>query len=142
MKQPPEAAPALRNDPDPSGPEASQPPGAAGLRYVVGIGASAGGLDALQHLAGQLTPTGAVSYVVAQHLSPDHPSLMVDLLAHATNLQVVAAVDGDRLAAGVIVVGPPNRDLRVEGVRLDSGMWWASAPPRAGWRPCSSWWAS
>jgi len=118
VKQPSEAAPALCNDPDPSGPEASQPPGAAGLRHVVGIGASAGGLEALQHLVGQLTPTGAVSYVVAQHLSPDHPSLMVDLLAHATNLPVVAAVDGDRLAAGVIVVGPPNRDLRVEGDRL------------------------
>jgi two-component system CheB/CheR fusion protein len=85
---------------------------------VVGIGASAGGLEALQQLVGQLTPTGAVSYVVAQHLSPDHPSLIVDLLACATTLPVVVAAEGDSLAAGVIVVGPPNRDLRVEGDRL------------------------
>jgi two-component system CheB/CheR fusion protein len=88
------------------------------LRHVVGIGASAGGLEALQQLVGQLTPTGAVSYLVAQHLSPDHPSLMVDLLAHATKLPVVEAVEGELLAAGVIMVGPPNRDLRVEGDRL------------------------
>jgi len=118
VKQPPEQAPALRSDPDPSGLGDSQPSGAVGLRHVVGIGASAGGLEALQQLLGQLTPTGSVSYVVAQHLSPDHPSLMVDLLAHATNLPVVAAAEGDLLAAGVIVVGPPNRDLRVDGDRL------------------------
>jgi len=118
VKQGPEVAPAARSDPDPSGSGGSQPSGGAGLRHVVGIGASAGGLEALQQLVGQLTPTGAVSYVVAQHLSPDHPSLIVDLLAHATTLPVVVAADGDSLAAGVIVVGPPNRDLRVEGDRL------------------------
>lgn len=118
MKQPPETAPAPHSNPDPSGPEASQSSAGEGLRHVVGIGASAGGLEALQQLVGQLTPTGAVSYVVAQHLSPDHPSLIVDLLAHATTLPVVAAAEGDLLAPGVIVVGPPNRDLRVEGDRL------------------------
>jgi len=118
VKQPPETAPAPRSNPDPSGPEASQSSSGEGLRHVVGIGASAGGLEALQQLVGQLTPTGAVSYVVAQHLSPDHPSLIVDLLAHATTLPVVAAAEGDLLAPGVIVVGPPNRDLRVEGDRL------------------------
>ncbi|MEI6111477.1 MAG: chemotaxis protein CheB, partial [Cyanobium sp. ELA712] len=78
MKQPPETAPAPRSDPDPSGPGDSQSSGGEVLRHVVGIGASAGGLEALQQLVGQLTPTGAVSYVVAQHLSPDHPSLIVD----------------------------------------------------------------
>jgi len=118
VQQPPEQAPAPRFDPDPSGPGDSQPSDAVVLRHVVGIGASAGGLEALQQLVGQLTPTGAVSYLVAQHLSPDHPSLMVDLLAHATKLPVVEAVEGELLAAGVIMVGPPNRDLRVEGDRL------------------------
>jgi len=118
MKQPPEAAPAPPADSDPPGPGSPPPSDAAGLRHVVGIGASAGGLEALQKLVGQLTPTGAVSYVVAQHLSPDHPSLIVDLLAAATSLPVVAAAEGDLLEAGVIVVGPPNRDLQVEGDRL------------------------
>jgi len=93
-------------------------PSASRLRHVVGIGASAGGLEALTQLVGQLTPAGLVSYVVAQHLAPDHPSRLVDLLAHATTLPVVAAVDGERLRSGVIVVVPPNRDLRLEGDRL------------------------
>ena len=118
MKQPPEQASAFRSEPDPSGSGDPQPSDAVVIRHVVGIGASAGGLEALQQLVGQLAPTGAVSYVVAQHLSPNHPSLMVDLLAHATSLTVVEAADGELLAAGVIVVGPPNRDLRVEGDRL------------------------
>ena len=88
------------------------------LRHVVGFGASAGGLEALKQLVGQLTTAGSVSYVVAQHLAPDHPSLIVELLAHATTLPVVAAVDGECLRPGVIVVVPPNRDLRLEGDRL------------------------
>ena len=90
----------------------------ASLVHVVGIGASAGGLEALQQLVAQLTPAATVSYVVAQHLAPDHPSLIVDLLGHATTLPVLEAVDGALLAPGTLVVGPPNRDLVLEGDRL------------------------
>jgi len=117
-QQPPQGAPDFCSDPADPGSGQPQATAPVTLRHVVGIGASAGGLEALQELVRQLTPNGAVSFVVAQHLSPDHPSLIVDLLAHATALPVVAAVDGDPLAAGVIVVAPPSKDLRVEGHRL------------------------
>jgi two-component system CheB/CheR fusion protein len=51
---------------------------AAGLDRVVVIGASAGGLEAIQELLGPLPPGGTATYVVAQHLAPEHPSQLVD----------------------------------------------------------------
>jgi two-component system, chemotaxis family, CheB/CheR fusion protein len=100
--------------------------------HVVGVGASAGGLEALQELSHTMTALGRVSYVVAQHLSPDHASLIVDLLSHSTTLSVVTATDGAPLQADVIAIAPPNHDLVVEGDHLR-----LSAPlPRFGPSPC------
>ncbi len=86
--------------------------------HLIGIGASAGGLEALQLLLGSLTAGGTVAYVVAQHLAPDHGSLMVDLLSRVTALQVLKAVDGAVLLPGTITVCPPNHDIRVQGDRV------------------------
>ena len=100
--------------------------------HLVGIGASAGGLEALQLLLGSLASVGNVAYVVAQHLSPDHGSLMVDLLSRVTTLQVLQAVDGAVLLPGTITVCPPNHDIRVLGDRVI-----LTAPePRFGPSPC------
>ncbi|WP_259720742.1 chemotaxis protein CheB, partial [Synechococcus sp. CS-1328] len=85
---------------------------------MVGLGASAGGLEALQELVTYLLVGGGVSYVVAQHLAPDHRSLLVDLVAHTTTLKVVAAEDGMPLQAGTIAICPPNHDVAVEKNRL------------------------
>ncbi|MCT0208037.1 chemotaxis protein CheB [Synechococcus sp. CS-1332] len=86
--------------------------------HLVGIGASAGGLEALQLLLGSLVSGGNVAYVVAQHLSPDHGSLMVDLLTRVTALQVLQAVEGAVLLPGTITVCSPNHDIRVLGDRV------------------------
>jgi two-component system, chemotaxis family, CheB/CheR fusion protein len=90
----------------------------AGLDHVVAIGASAGGLEALQELVAQLLPGGNVAYLVAQHLAPDHPSQLAELLARSTRLPVVVASTGRALAPGQIVVVPPNSDATVEASRL------------------------
>ncbi|MCS5700035.1 hypothetical protein NZK32_13400 [Cyanobium sp. FGCU-52] len=94
---------------------AADPPG---LRTVVAIGASAGGLEALQAFVGGLEPGGRTAYVVAQHLSPEHRSLIVDLLAPSTRLPVVAPVDGEQLQPDRIHVAPPRHDLTLEQDRL------------------------
>jgi two-component system CheB/CheR fusion protein len=110
---------------------AVDPQPTAALKHVVGIGASAGGLEALQDLAAHLLPGGGVSYVVAQHLAPEHRSLIVDLVAHVTGLTVVSARDGDPLRPDVIAICPPNHDVVVEGQKLK-----LSAPsPRFGPSP-------
>ena len=101
------------------------------LNHVVGIGASAGGLEALKVLLGQLKIQGLMTYVVAQHLAPDHPSLIVELLQRVTPLQVVTAVDGDLLRPGVVAVAPSNRDVAVRGDRLVV----SDPPPRFGPSP-------
>jgi len=84
------------------------------LRHVVAIGASAGGLEALQAFVGALEAGGTTAYVVAQHLAPEHRSLIVDLLARATRLPVIAASDGRRLSPDVICVVPPRHDVVLE----------------------------
>jgi two-component system CheB/CheR fusion protein len=72
-----------------------------------------------------------MTYVVAQHLAPDHPSLIVELLQRVTPLQVVTAVDGDLLRPGVVAVAPSNRDVAVRGDRLVV----SDPPPRFGPSP-------
>jgi two-component system CheB/CheR fusion protein len=99
--------------------------------HLIGIGASAGGLEALQLLLGSLAVGGHVAYVVAQHLAPDHGSLMVDLLSRVTPLQVLKAVDGAELLPGTITVCPPNHDIRV----LENRVALADPEPRFGPSP-------
>ncbi len=85
---------------------------------IVALGASAGGLEALERFL-QLTPvdTGA-SFIVVQHLDPDHPSLLAEILDRATAMAVVEASDGAHLAANTVYVIPPNHDLRLSGDAL------------------------
>lgn len=90
----------------------------AGPDHVVAIGASAGGLEALQALASQLQPGGNVAYLVAQHLSPDHPSQLVELLARSTQLKVVGAHDGCPILPDQLLVIPPNSDATVDRSKL------------------------
>lgn len=89
-----------------------------GPDHVVVIGASAGGLEALQDLASNVQPGGNVAYVVAQHLAPDHPSQLVELLARSTKLRVVGAQNGSRLQSGQLLVVPPNSDATVDASNL------------------------
>jgi len=78
--------------------------------HIVGIGASAGGLEAITQLIGQLGPELPCSYVVLQHLSPSHRSMMVDILSRETRLKVKEVSQGDIPEAGVIHVVPSNHN--------------------------------
>ena len=85
---------------------------------VVGIGASAGGLEPLRVLLGTLPADYRAAVIVAQHLSPSHASLLVDLLRRSAALPVVEIADGMALEAGHIYVTPPNNDVEVRDGRL------------------------
>jgi two-component system CheB/CheR fusion protein len=76
--------------------------------YIVGIGASAGGLEAVTQLIGHLKRDIPCAYVVLQHLSPNHRSMMVEILARETSLTVKQAEQGDLPQQGVIYVVPAN----------------------------------
>ncbi|MBY0454009.1 MAG: PAS domain-containing protein [Burkholderiaceae bacterium] len=81
--------------------------------YVVGIGASAGGLEALEQFFDHCpADTGAV-FVVIQHLSPDHKSMMNNLLARHTRMPVVMVEDGMQVQANQVFLIPPGSIMRV-----------------------------
>lgn len=82
--------------------------------YVVAIGASAGGLEALQELISQLSPGCSASYVVAQHLAPDHRSELCELLQRVSQVPVVSGRDGLKLEVDQIVVLPPHCDATLD----------------------------
>lgn len=88
---------------------------------IVGIGASAGGLDAYKNLLRSLpTDTGA-AFVLVQHLDPNHESLMADLLARHTRMEVKQAEDDMHLERNTVYVIPPGKFLRLidHGLFLD-----------------------
>lgn len=68
---------------------------------VVGIGASAGGLDALRRLLPLLEPDSGMAFVVVQHLDPDHTSWLSELLAR-NSLLPVSLIEDDTLGRGLI----------------------------------------
>ncbi|ACL66710.1 signal transduction histidine kinase with CheB and CheR activity [Anaeromyxobacter dehalogenans 2CP-1] len=81
---------------------------------VVGIGASAGGLEALERFLRQVPPDSGLAYVVVQHLSPEHESSLADILARATQLPVELASEGKRIERDHVYVIPPAAGLVVE----------------------------
>jgi two-component system CheB/CheR fusion protein len=101
-------------------PEASPGPaaGPAGAVLIVGIASSAGGLEALGPLVGNLSSTAPMAYVIVQHLAPQHRSMLADLLSRETTLRVEEIQDGIEVRAGVVYTTPPNHDVIVKGGRL------------------------
>jgi two-component system CheB/CheR fusion protein len=71
----------------------------AAPQFVVGVGASAGGLDPLVHFFDNLPKATGMAFVIVQHLSPDFKSLMDELLARHTLLPIHLVEDGMRVEA-------------------------------------------
>ncbi|OWU84408.1 hypothetical protein ATO6_11910 [Oceanicola sp. 22II-s10i] len=81
------------------------------LPWIVGIAASAGGLEAISAFVRDLPPRTGACYVIAQHLSPSHKSLMSTLVARETELPVRELQDGDAPEPDTIYITPPSRDV-------------------------------
>jgi two-component system CheB/CheR fusion protein len=85
---------------------------------VVGIGASAGGLDPISELLSSVPPASGSAYVVVQHLDPMHKALLPELLQRVTRMPVSEVEDGMLVEADHVYVIPPNHDLSLEGRRF------------------------
>lgn len=85
---------------------------------IVAIGASAGGLDSLEQLFAMVPPSTNMAFVVIQHLSPDFHSMMDELLARHTEMQVRMASNGLQIEPNQIYVLPPRKQMIVRGRRL------------------------
>ena len=80
---------------------------------VVGIGASAGGLDASKKLVGALPPGTGMAFILVQHLDPTRQSMVAELLAHETSMPVRQATDGMLIERDRLYVIPPGTYLSV-----------------------------
>ena len=85
---------------------------------TVGVGASAGGLESLERLFSQVPDDAGFGFVVVQHLSPHHPTMMVELLARRTGLDVRTAAHGAAVRRDTVHVLPPGKRVGIEGGRL------------------------
>ncbi|WP_425049773.1 chemotaxis protein CheB [Psychromarinibacter sp. S121] len=78
---------------------------------IVGVGASAGGLEATSLLVQNLVKNLNCVYVLAQHMSPSHKSMLVQLLARETSLAVAEIEDGTEPVEGTIYIPPSGSDV-------------------------------
>ena len=81
--------------------------------HVVAIGASAGGLEALESFFDNMPATEDFAFVVIQHLSPDYKSLMGELLAKHTSMTIRHAEDGMEIEAGAVYLIPRKKNMTV-----------------------------
>jgi two-component system CheB/CheR fusion protein len=109
------------------------------FNLVVGVGASAGGLEAFRAFLTHLPPDSGMAFVLIQHLSPDHESMLTEILGRAAPIPVVVAEHGMRLEPNRVHVIPPNATLTLEQSRL---LVVKPAPPRSSRRPIDSFFTS
>ncbi|SMG39058.1 two-component system, chemotaxis family, CheB/CheR fusion protein [Marivirga sericea] len=85
---------------------------------IIGIGASAGGLEALELFFNQVDNNAGYAYVVIQHLAPNHKSLMDELLARHTTLPIKVIEDGMPVQVNTIYLNPPKKFVSVSNGKL------------------------
>ncbi|HET8798971.1 MAG TPA: chemotaxis protein CheB, partial [Thermoanaerobaculia bacterium] len=101
VKRPPSAQATARSQP--------------GSVRVVGIGASAGGLDAFIDLFSAIPAGTGLAYVLIQHLDPRHESMLVDILAGSAVIPVEEVTDGVRIERDHVYVIPPDTQMTMQG---------------------------
>ncbi|NTW11463.1 MAG: chemotaxis protein CheB, partial [Chlorobiaceae bacterium] len=78
---------------------------------IIGIGASAGGLEALEVFLKNVPPRCGMAFVIVQHLDPTHKDLLAELLQRTTGMSVVQVSDRMKVEPDHVYVIPPNKDM-------------------------------
>ncbi len=105
---------------------------------IVGIGASAGGLESLERLFSALPKDTGLAFVVVQHLSPDFRSLMDELIARHSDMPVVLAEDRMKVEANHIYLMPPRKEMMIR----DRHLWLTDKEPHTFSLPIDSFFRS
>lgn len=85
----------------------------AGAFPIVGIGASAGGLEALEQFLAGAPDNSGMAYVIVQHLDPTHQGIMAELLQRGTTMKVRQVKDRTKVQPDCVYVIPPNKDMSI-----------------------------
>ena len=117
-KDTPDSAPPKK--PRAAGKKATAKPKPAGDHFIVGIGASAGGLEALELFLKNAAAVGNASFVVIQHLSPHHKSNLDEILRRCTGMEVRVIEDGMRLEKNRLYIGPPRTSVGILNRRFQT----------------------
>src|ERR1017187_5929148 len=80
---------------------------------IVGIGASAGGLEALVQFLEHVPAGSGMAFVIVQHLDPTHKGMMPELLQRATSMKVIQVKDRTKVRPDCVYVIPPNKDMSI-----------------------------
>jgi chemotaxis methyl-accepting protein methylase len=88
-------------------------PSAARSFPIVGIGASAGGLEALGEFLEQMPANSGMAFAVVQHLDPTQKGMLTELLQRTTTMKVVQVKDRTRVQPNCVYVIPPNKDMSI-----------------------------
>ena len=88
------------------------------VTHIIGIGASAGGLEALEELFIHMPVNTGFAFVVIQHLSPDYKSMMVELLSRKTKMTVMRVEEGMSIRANCIYLIPPRNNINIFNSKL------------------------
>ena len=107
---------------------AESPPSPGEPLLIVGVGASAGGLEAFKSFFAQMPVDSGMAFVLVQHLSPQHLSLLSELVGRSTTMPVCDAADGERVLADHVYVIPPDATLTIDEGTLHVSK---PAPPRS-----------
>jgi len=92
----------------------ASPPPLESLPFpIVGIGASAGGLEALEQFLGHVPQNSGLAFVIVQHLDPTHKGIMPELLQRVTPMAVSQVKDRMRVKPNCVYVIPPNSDMSI-----------------------------
>ncbi|HEY9007616.1 MAG TPA: chemotaxis protein CheB, partial [Ohtaekwangia sp.] len=86
--------------------------------YIVGIGASAGGMEAIHDLFDNINQHTGFSFIIIQHLSPDYKSLMLELLSKHTTMQVFEAEEGMEVLPNCIYLLPRKSLMTIKNGKL------------------------
>jgi two-component system, chemotaxis family, CheB/CheR fusion protein len=86
--------------------------------YYVGIGSSAGGLDALKKFLLNVPENSGIAYLIVQHLDPVHKSALVDILSRSTSMEVLEVEDGLKVLPDHVYIIPPNKDMGILNGKL------------------------
>ena len=81
--------------------------------HIVGIGASAGGLEALEQFFKNMPPDSGMAFVVVQHLDPTRKSSMPEILSRFTKMPVYLAAEGMKVEANSIYLIPPDKYMGI-----------------------------
>ena len=106
--------------PDGAAEETPHPPSAAPAKAfpIVGLGASAGGLEAFEQFFQHATTDSGMAFVLVPHLDPSHASILTEILQRSTTMPVLEAVDEVLVQPDHVYIIPPNRDMGIFNGRL------------------------